>query len=295
LIALQLMAHGPETYPLVKASITGSIIGNTLLVLGMAILFGGLFHRRQTFNRTYASMGATLLALASIGLIVPTLYHFLPRLAGTVETPDDRIINLSEEIAAVLAVIYVLSLLFSLSTGRGLFGEGEKETAAEPSVPGGLSWPVATLILIMATAGVAWMTELLAGSVEEASQSLGLNPIFMGVIVLAIVGNAAEHSTAVVMAIKNKMDLAMHIAIGSAIQIALFVAPVLVFASLFINPAAPLDLHFTLLETVTVLLAVAVLALVCVDGESNWMEGAMLLGVYVILGLAFYNLPLPSP
>jgi Ca2+:H+ antiporter len=150
---------------------------------------------------------------------------------------------------------------------------------------------------------VAWMSEALVGSVEHAAERLGMNHVFIGVIVVAVVGNAAEHSTAVYMAMKNKMDLAVQIAVGSSIQIALFVAPLLVFVSMFMGHATPLDLHFTLLETVAVLLAVGVLALASHDGETHWMEGVMLIALYVILALAFYNLPpsavgaltLPSP
>ncbi len=293
LIALMLMAHGPETYPLVKASLTGSIVGNILLVLGVSIVVGGLYHQRQQFNRTYASMGATLLALASIGLVVPTLYYFFYRL-NTLPDESEKINSVSEEIAGVLAVIYLLSLVFSLRTGRDLFGKHTEAMAPEQRRPG-WGWRTSAIVLLLATAGVAWMSELLVGSVEETGRALGMNSIFMGVIVVSIIGNAAEHSTAVLMAARNKMDLAMHIAIGSAIQIALFVAPVLVFASLVMGLPQPLDLHFTLLETCAVLLSVGVLALVCLDGESNWMEGVMLLGVYVILGIAFYNLPVKNP
>jgi Ca2+:H+ antiporter len=146
-------------------------------------------------------------------------------------------------------------------------------------------------VLLAATAGVAWMSELLVGTVEAARAVLGMNKVFVGVVVVAVVGNAAEHSTAVWMAVKDQMDAAVQIAVGSGTQIALFVAPVLVFASLLMGHARPLDLHFTLLETVTVAVAVVVLALVCQDGETHWLEGAMMLGVYVVIALAFYNLP----
>jgi len=281
IIALIALWKGPEMYSLVKASITGSIIGNILLVLGLAILLGGLKYQRQQFNRTAAGMGATLLALASIGLIMPSLAK---------ESHD--ITFLSEEIAAILAVIYVLSLVFSLRTHRHLFAgsEAEVQTTGEHHQP---EWSRRTsvIMLLLATAGVAWMSELLVGSVEHAAETLGMNQVFVGVIVVAVIGNAAEHSTAVLVAMKNKMDLAFHIAVGSGIQIALFVAPVLVFASMFMGHAQPLDLHFSLLETLAVILAVGVLALVSQDGESHWMEGVMLLGVYVIMALAFYHLP----
>ncbi len=291
IIALIALSRGPEMFPLVKASITGSIIGNILLVLGLSILLGGLRHRRQTFNRTAAGMGATLLALAAIGLVVPTIHYYLALASAGPEGLEDLTL-LSEEIAAILAIIYVLSLVFSLRTHSHLFAGEEHDlpTAGEHHQP---EWSRATsgAILLAATAGVAWMSELLVGSVEHAADSLGMNHVFVGVIVVAVVGNAAEHSTAILVAMKNKMDLAVHIAVGSGIQIALFVAPVLVFASMAMGHSPPLDLHFTIMETITVLLSVGVLALVCQDGETHWMEGVMLLGVYAILALAFYHLP----
>lgn len=290
IIALALLGRGPElyglerTHTLVKASITGSIIGNVLLVLGLAITLGGVRHKRQVFNRTAAGMGSTLLALAAVGLVVPTLFHYLYR-SGPEE--QQTIESLSEEIAVILAVMYVLSLVFSLRTHRHLFGVPEDQERTAPE------WGrrTALLVLLAATAGVAWMSELLVGTVEPAAAALGLRPVFVGVIVVAVIGNAAEHSTAVLMALRDKMDLAVHIAIGSSLQIALFVAPVLVLATLLLGHARPLDLHFTLMETAAVVLSVAVLALVSQDGETHWMEGAMLLGVYLILALAFYHLP----
>jgi Ca2+:H+ antiporter len=262
-------------------------------VLGLSILLGGLKYRRQVFNRTAAGMGATLMALAAIGLIMPTLYYYLFR-AGSQLSPEElqNIEYLSEEIAGILAFIYVLSLIFSLRTHSHLFSgsEDELQTTGEHHQP---EWSRKTslTVLLVATAGVAWMSELLVGSVEHAGEALHMTPVFVGVIVVAVIGNAAEHSTAILVAMKDKMDLAVHIAVGSGIQIALFVAPVLVFASMLMGHPQPLDLHFTVLETITVVLSVGVLALVSQDGESHWMEGVMLLGVYVILALAFYHLP----
>ena len=284
IIALFALSNGKVD--LVKASITGSIIGNILLVLGVSILLGGFWHKRQTFNSTAASLGATMLALASIGLVIPTIYVFLiPRQDG--QPVDPSLMHLSEEIAVVLAVLYVLSLVFSLKTHQHLFAGPEcgPEDAPEPEWGRRLS----LIVLLVATAGVAWMSELLVHSVEEAGQAMGMSEIFIGVIVVAIIGNAAEHSTAVLMALKNKMDLAVTIAVGSSMQIALFVAPVLVFASLAMGQE--MNLHFTPMEVVSVVIAIAVVALVSQDGECHWMEGALLLGVYVILGLAFFHLP----
>lgn len=292
-------AEQHQLLELTKASITGSIIGNVLLVLGLAIVAGGFFYKKQTFNRTAASMGATLLALAAFGLLIPTLYfHILPimrggplgepLLPGEVHTVE----FLSEEIAGILAVIYLLSLLFSLRTHQHLFAgpEAELPTTGEFHLP---EWNRRTslAILVLATAGVAWMSHLLIASVTDAAESLGMTQVFIGVIVVAVVGNAAEHSTAVLVAMKNKMDLAFNIAISSSLQIALFVAPFLIFASMAFGLEHPLDLHFTIMETVAVLFAVFILALICQDGETHWMEGVMLLGVYVIIALAFYHLP----
>jgi Ca2+:H+ antiporter len=292
IIALFALARGPDLYPLVKASLTGSIIGNVLLVLGLSILAGGLRHKRQTFNAAAAGMGTTLLALASIGLLVPTLYfHIAGRGAGAHELD-----SLSEEIAVVLAVVYVLSLVFTLGTHRHLFAGPEGDPGAAPAghAP---EWSrgVAFAVLLAATAGVALMSEFLVGSVTDAAAALGWGKLFVGVVVVAVIGNAAEHSTAVLAALKDKMDLAVTIAVGSSIQVALFVAPVLVFASLLVNRGQPLDLHFSLMEVVAVIAAVGVLALVSQDGESHWMEGAMMLAVYAVFALAFYHLPHAPP
>ncbi len=264
----------------VKASLTGSILGNLLLVFGASAVAGGLKHRHQRFNRTAATMSATLMALSGIGLLVPALFHWVTRgAAGTAEK------NISLEISIVLFVTYVLSLVFALGTHKDLYlgtsEPHEESTAMRPRTAG--------LVLLGATLLVAWMSELLVHAVEPASKALGLTEVFVGVIAVAIIGNAAEHSTAILMAMKNQMDLAYHIAVGSSMQIALFVAPVLVFLSYAIG--SPMDLVFTTFEVITVGLAVAIVSLVAADGESNWMEGVLLLAVYVIFAIAFYFLP----
>lgn len=291
IIALMALYKGEQMYPLVKASLTGSIIGNILLVLGLSLLAGGARFRQQAFNRTAASMGATLLALAASGLILPSVFFYLLP-SDDASANHHAVEHLSEEIAFVLAAVYALSLVFSLRTHQHLFAgpEAELPTIGDHHGP---EWDrrSAITVLLVATAGVAWMSELLVGSVEHAAHQLGMSNVFVGVIVVAIIGNAAEHSTAVLMALKNKMDLSVNIAIGSSIQIALFVAPVLVFASMVIHPSHPLDLHFTPMETLAVVLSILVLSMVCQDGESHWMEGVMLLAVYAMLGLAFYHLP----
>ena len=276
----------------VKASLTGSIIGNSLLVLGLAILAGGFRRERQSFDRSVAAVGSTLLALAAIGLAIPALFHWSAEAAvarGGLTTEREAALEqgLSLEISMVLFVVYLLSLVFSLKTHRHLYS-GQDHAGAHEVIPVPAGRAVATLLV--ATALVAWMSELLVGVVEEVSHVLGLTQVFVGVIVVAVIGNAAEHSTAVLVAMKNKMDLALNIAIGSSIQIALFVAPVMVFVSYFM-PHGPMDLRFTSFEVLAVGLAVAVVNMVAQDGESNWLEGVLLVAVYLMLGIAFYFLP----
>jgi Ca2+:H+ antiporter len=277
-------------YDLVKFSLTGSIIGNALLVLGLSIVAGGLYFKRQTFNRTYASMGATLLALASIGLIFPTLYYYAVYSSPRPETPEARQVEyLSEEIAVILAGVYVLSLIFSLMTHQHLFAGPEEQLPTTGDHQPEWSRRTSLLVLLGATAGVAVMSELLVDSVHEAGAILGLSDLFMGVFVVAVIGNAAEHSTAILVAMKNKMDLSVMIAVGSSLQIALFVAPLLVFVSMFTS--RPMDLHFLPIEIVTIVVAIVTVALVAQDGETHWLEGVMLLAVYIIIGLALYHFP----
>ncbi len=290
IIALVAMHNG--LYEVVKASITGSIIGNILLVLGLSMVAGGARRKRQTFDRAAASASSTLLWLAAIALLVPAVFHLIAEgaVARQTLTPVREVVierTLSLEIAIVLAVTYLLSLLFTLRTHAHLYVGAEPDHAhALPPVSMGR----AVLTLLLATAAIAWMSELLVGAVSEASHVLGLTEVFVGVVVVAVVGNAAEHSTAVLVAMKNQMDLALNIAIGSSIQIALFVAPVLVFAS-YLMPHGPMDLRFTLFEVLAVLAAVSVVNLVAQDGESNWLEGALLIAVYLVLALAFFFLP----
>jgi Ca2+:H+ antiporter len=268
----------------VKASITGSIIGNALLVLGASVVVGGLKHETQYFNRTAAGLGVTLLALSTIGLVVPTIFHMV--VSGQ---PNVHEKELSLEIAGVLFLTYILSLIFTLRTHKHLYVcEASQETDEALGVE---SWTQrkSVIVLVVATIFVAIMSEFLVGAVEHTARALGMTDVFIGVILVAIVGNAAEHSTAVLMAAKNQMDLAIGIAIGSSIQIALFVAPFLVFTGYLIDQ--PMDLVFTTFETVAVALSVWIVVLIAMDGESHWMEGVQLLAVYVILALAFYYLP----
>jgi Ca2+:H+ antiporter len=281
IIALFALFNGLDE--VVKASLTGSIVGNTLLVLGASFLAGGLKYNTQKFNRTAAGVSSTMMVLAAFGLLVPAIFHALPEV-----TRADLMLEheLSIGVSIILMLTYVAHLVFSLGTHRDLYnpkGEDPHEAEAPWSVTRAVS------VLVGATLFVAWMSEILVGAVEGASDHLGMNGVFVGVIVVAIVGNAAEHSTAVLVALKNQMDLSVGIAIGSSLQIALFVAPVLVFASYL--RAEPMDLRFSTLEVVAVILSVLLARMVAEDGESNWLEGLMLLMVYAILALAFFFLP----
>jgi Ca2+:H+ antiporter len=286
-LIIALMALNKGLIGVVKSSITGSIIGNILLVVGASMLAGGMRFTRQTFNKTAARTAATSLSLAAIGLIVPTIFHISADQRPEGWSPQGER-SLSLAIAVVLFVTYILWLVFSLVTHKELFSgpdeSGEKEAA---------SWPLskAVTILAMATMLIAFMSEFLVGSVEAARESLGLTEVFVGVIIVAIIGNAAEHSTAVMYALKNKMDLSLGIAIGSSLQIALFVTPVLIFASYLFD--RPMSLEFSLPETASVALAVWLVVEISGDGECNWLEGVQLLSVYFIIGILFYFLPEP--
>ena len=282
-LIIAVMALKKGLYPVVKASLTGSIIGNVLLVLGAAILAGGMKFKQQKFNATAARAQSTLLTLAAIALIMPAVFHYLAGPGAQI-----RENSLSLEISVVLLIAYGAHLLFSLHTHKQLFGGTGGEEAETGEKP--LSLRNAVLMLIGATALIAWVSEILVGSVQEAAQAFGMTSVFIGVIVVAVVGNAAEHSTAVIMALKNKMELSMGIAIGSSLQIALFVAPALVILSRFVGPR-PMDLVFTPAEVLAVFVAVLITGQIASDGESNWLEGVLLLAVYLILAVMFYFLP----
>jgi len=248
----------------------------------MCAFVGGIRYPVQRFNRTAAGMATTMLLLSAIGLTVPAVFHLLARRGGSTAE-----LRLDTEIAVVLLLTYCASLVFTLKTHRDL--SGLTETSERP--PRGSAWrPVA--MLAAATAGVAWMSELLVGAVDDAARALGMSDLFTGVVILAIVGNAAEHYSAIVMAARNRMDAAIAIAVGSSTQIALFVAPVLVFVSYAIAPA-PMNLLFSVFEVVAVSLAVLTISVIAHDGETHWMEGVQLLAVYIILALGFYFLPSP--
>lgn len=295
IIALFALSKGLEG--VVKASITGSIIGNLLLVLGLSLIAGGVKFKTQQFEKTAASISATALTLAAIALLIPTVFHFV---AGQVPvaqggwTPAKEQ-NLSLAIAVVLFLTYIGTLYFSLVTHKDLFvGEaiqGAAQEVGHEEEESGDHWSKgkAAMVLLIATAFVALISEFLVGAVEAARGALGFTEVFVGVIVVAIIGNAAEHSSAILMAMRNKMDLSLGIALGSSLQIALFVAPILIFASYAFGK--PMNLEFTIPEVVAVFGSILIVQQICSDGESNWVEGLQLLSVYAILAILFFYLP----
>lgn len=269
---------------MVKASITGSIIGNILLVLGVALLAGGLRFRIQTFNATAVRAGTTLLLLATAAMAIPALFaHVAPGATSAVRA-------LSLELALLLLVVYVLSLVFTLRTHRELYlGAPDPHEDGEQSSHAPWSVRRALIVLVVVTVFIALLAEFMVGSIEAASKAIGMSEVFAGVIVVAIVGNAAEHSTAVLVAWRNRMDLALSIAIGSSIQIALLIAPLLVLFSAALG--STMDLVFTGPEVLAVALAVLVVSQIAGDGESHWLEGVLLLTLYAMLAVLFFHLP----
>jgi Ca2+:H+ antiporter len=267
---------------IVKASLSGSIIGNVLLVFGMSVVVGGLGRERQQFSRRHASINSTMLFIAVVSLVIPAAFDLA--VFGRLEQHGSRIEQLSLWTCFVLVILYALGLLFT-------FG-GTKPHATEPHVAKGPA-KFAALSLVIATVLVGFLSEILVGEIEAAKRMLGMSDLFMGVIFIALIGNAAEHASAVLFAKRDKMELALSIAIGSSIQIALLVAPVLVFLSWMIGK--PMSLVFTPLEITGITLAVITVDMIASDGETTWFEGVQLLAVYLILAVAFYFVPVGSP
>ena len=259
----------------VKASLTGSILGNSLLVLGAAFVAGGLRHKEQKFNPRAASMGATLMVVAVSALLMPSLLHFIGR-AG--EISEHR---LSLAISIVLLIAYGASIVFSLVTHRHAFPHH-----ADEQPPRGKRFFWAVAVLVLTTAGIVAAAEILVSVIEATAHVLGWGEVFIGVVVVAIAGNAAEHFAAVLVAWRNRMDLALTITQGSSMQIALLVAPLVVIIS-YVWPE-PLDLIFTPLEVAAVALSMLIVSLITADGESNWLEGLLLLALYVIIAVTFF-------
>jgi Ca2+:H+ antiporter len=297
-IIIALFALNKGLHEVVKASLVGSILGNILLVLGASMLFGGLKRERQFFDRTAASAQSLMLMLAIAALVVPAIFELvegqgLPSPGSEIVNYDSTVEHLSLAVAIVLLVTYGFGLLFSLKTHRSLFNPqhtpGEFETPGPEEEEHGEPWSIKKAVIALAIAGVAVgvMSEILVGSISEAAESIGLSEFFVGVIVVAIVGNAAEHWVAVLVARKNKMDLAVNISIGSSAQVALFAVPVLVICSFFLGPH-PMPFVLNGFELGGIILAVLIATHVTNEGESHWFEGVQLLAVYAVLALGFY-------
>lgn len=268
----------------VKASITGSIIGNLLLVMGLSMFLGGLRHKEQTFQPIVARVNASAMNLAVIAILLPTAMDIT-----SIGISKHILQNFSVAVAIVLILVYVLTLLFSMKTHSYLYEVGMVEAEIEEtshSKPNLWLW---SGVLLVCTLFVALESEMLVDSLEVATSQLGLTALFTGVIIVPIVGNAAEHATAVTVAMKDKMDLSLSVAVGSSMQIALFVAPVLVIAGWVFGQ--PMDLDFQPFELVAVVVAVLIANSISSDGKSNWLEGVLLLAAYTVLGIAFYFHP----
>lgn len=286
-LIITIVALRARELELVKASLTGSILGNLLFILGLSMLLGGLRNGLQRFDRDLAGLSATMMSLAVIGLVVPTLFFGLH--GRQVDMPLEY---LSWGVAGVLLLLYGLSVLFTFTspllddeTGTVMIGD------EIPPHGGGWSTGLSVGILATATLFTVFLSEFLVGAVEPVVQSWGVSRLFIGVIIVPFVGNVAEHLVAVQVAIKNKMQLSLTVSMSSSMQVALFVAPVLVFISLLMHgPTRAMDLHFSIFEVVCIGLSVILAAFISLDGESHWLEGASLLAVYVIIALAFFFL-----
>ncbi|KAM3113542.1 calcium/proton exchanger [Phormidesmis sp. 146-33] len=292
-LIIALVALNAGLIDVVKASLTGSIIGNLLLVMGLSMLLGGLRHKEQEFQPIVARVNASSMNLAVIALLLPTAVNYT-----STGISDLTIQKLSVSVAFVLIAVYCLTLLFSMKTHTYLYDAGvaEQEVVeiASANLTGETDRHTVNLwlwvgVLLACTLLVAIESELLVDSLEEATSKLGLTALFTGVILLPIIGNAAEHATAVTVAMKDKMDLSVSVAVGSSLQIALFVAPLLVIVGWILGK--PMDLNFNPFELVAVAVAVLITNSISSDGRSNWLEGILLLAAYVVLGLAFYFHP----
>lgn len=264
-------------FDVVKASIAGSVVGNILLVLGLSMFFGGIKHKTQIFNRQTAEISASMLTFAVIGLCVPAvfLHTVRPELLDTWQYEP-----LSLTLALIMLVIYCLGLYFSFITHKDLLGT-EHHDAASPR----WSRRKAVSVLLLATVAIALMSDLLVKAIEPVTHSLGISQFFVGIILIPIVGNAAEHSTAIWMALKNRMDVALEIAVGSCLQIVLFVMPVLILVGATINRT--MSPVFNEFELISLIVAVFIANRVAGDGESNWLEGIQLVAVYLIIAVCF--------
>ncbi len=281
-LIITIIAINKGLLELVKASIVGSILGNLLLVMGLSLLIGGLRHGVQHFDRRNASVNATLLIMALVALFVPSLFD------SALQENLAAELGLSEGVAVIMIVLYALTILYSFTAKPE---ESKNITTREPAEVHEAKWSVRTslIVLAIATIGIVFMSEVLVGAVEAVTVQLGLTEFFIGIIIVPLVGNVAEHLVAVQVAAKNQMELSLAVSLGSSLQIALFVAPVLVFIALLFDQR--LLLVFNNFELVALAAASLIAAFIALDGESNWLEGATLLAVYAILALAFFALP----
>lgn len=266
-------------YSLVMASMAGSIIGNILLVLGLSIFLGGLKFKFEDFDKSMARSNFTLLTFAAIGIVVPFAFKYATM--GS-KTYDSGIQIFSLGIAIILIVVYILSLVFSLITHRSMFIKSKKEEGEKPK----WSLTVSVIVLAIATFFVAIQSETLVATVEHTVTQFGLPEVFIGIIIIPILGNVAEHASAMIMAVKNKVDISVEIAVGSSTQIALFVAPLLVIFSFILGK--PMEYVYTPFEVVGMLLGILMAVYVFQDGKTNWLEGVELVGCYIILAIAFF-------
>ena len=285
-LIIALVALNAGLGEVVKASITGSIVSNLLLVMGFSMLLGGLRYKEQEFQPIVARVNASSMNLAVIAILLPTVVN-----TTSTGITGDSLKYLSIATAIVLILVYGLTLLFSMKTHAYLcdVGMAEEEDTDQEHAKESVNLPLWVVVLLVATVAVAVESELLVESLEVATSQLGLTPLFTGVILLPIIGNAAEHATAVTVAMKNKMDLSVSVAVGSSLQIALFVAPVLVLAGWVLGK--PMDLSFNPFEVVAVAVSVLIANSISSDGRSNWLEGTLLLAAYTILGFAFFFHP----
>ena len=276
IIAFVAMKEG--LFDVVKASLAGSVIGNILLVLGMSMLAGGLKYKTQYFNKNSINITSSMLLLSVLGLSIPAIFtHALPEESLTAQYE-----GLSVIIAVLMLLVYIMQFVFSFVTHRNLYEESvpqDEEEGHDASLPRAIG------LLVVSTVCIAVLSEIFVGTVEPMAESAGLSKTFVGIILVPIIGNAAEHSSAIIMAMKNKMNAAIEIALGSSLQIILFVVPVLTLLSLFFTP---MSIVFTPFELVSVTGAVLIANRVASDGESNWLEGFQLVTVYIMIGAAFF-------
>ncbi|CAG98043.1 Vcx1p [Kluyveromyces lactis] len=282
---------------IVQASMLGSLLSNLLLVLGFCFLFGGYNRVQQKFNQTAAQTMSSLLAISSASLLIPAAFKAtLPHDKGTSHLVDDKILSLSRSTSIVLLVVYVLFLIFQLGSHRVMFEEQTEETEEvlnihqqHEQISESMSLRSSLIFLAITTILVSICADFLVGTIDDIVVSTGLSKTFIGLIVIPIVGNAAEHVTSVIVAMKDKMDLALSVAIGSSLQIALFVTPFMVLVGWAID--VPMTLNFSTFETVIMLVSVFLSNYLILDGESNWMEGSMSLAMYALVALAFFYYP----